>query len=57
MSVRMDRHGQCADGIILFNRISSRNVFARPNESGWPKLLSIALANNGGENLAIRRGH
>ncbi|WP_386628707.1 lactate racemase domain-containing protein [Sulfitobacter geojensis] len=39
MSVRIDRHANAADGIILFNRIKPHTSFRAPNESGLAKML------------------
>ena len=56
MSVRMDRHAQEADGIILFNRIKPHTSFRAPNESGLAKMLSIGLGKQSGAEQCHSRG-
>lgn len=48
MSVRMDRHAQEADGIIVFNRVKPHTSFRAPNESGLIKMISIGLGKQSG---------
>lgn len=56
MSVRMDRHAQDADGIVLFNRIKPHTSFRAPNESGLAKMLSIGLGKQSGAEACHSRG-
>lgn len=56
MSVRIDRHANAADGIILFNRIKPHTSFRAPNESGLAKMLSIGLGNQSGAENCHARG-
>lgn len=56
MSVRMDRHANAADGIILFNRIKPHTSFRAPNESGLAKMLSIGLGKQSGAETCHSRG-
>lgn len=56
MSVRMDRHAQAADGIILFNRIKPHTSFRAPNESGLAKMLAIGLGKQSGAETCHARG-
>lgn len=48
MSVRIDRHAQEADGIIVFNRVKPHTSFRAPNESGLVKMISIGLGKQSG---------
>jgi hypothetical protein len=56
MSVRMDRHANNADGIILFNRIKPHTSFRAPNESGLAKMLAIGLGKQSGAETCHSRG-
>lgn len=56
MSVRMDRHAQEADGIVLFNRIKPHTSFRAPLESGLAKMLSIGLGKQSGAEACHSRG-
>jgi hypothetical protein len=56
MSVRMDRHANAADGIILFNRVKPHTSFRAPNESGLAKMLSIGLGKQSGAEMCHSRG-
>ena len=56
LSVRMDRHANSADGIILFNRIKPHTSFRAPNESGLAKMLSIGLGKQSGAETCHSRG-
>lgn len=56
MSVRMDRHANAADGIILFNRIKPHTSFRAPNESGLAKMLAIGLGKQSGAETCHSRG-
>ncbi len=56
MQVRMDRHADAADGIILFNRIKPHTSFRAPNESGLAKMLAIGLGKQSGAENCHSRG-
>ena len=56
LSVRMGRHANSADGIILFNRIKPHTSFRAPNESGLAKMLSIGLGKQSGAETCHSRG-